>query len=115
SQYLLSELKKRGLVSREIANSEHALQIYRKKVIDARNKLIAHADLESYREEIVYGQQDEGDAPQFFCDLQSFTDLVGMALNVGALDYSHQPGRGDVYDLLQVLRAYRRLSDSKDA
>jgi len=80
------------------------LEEYSALLKDARNRLVAHLDLDTIRSGTTLGATTEGELSTFFDNLQHFTDEFGNAIGVGALDYSVQAGKGDVIDLLKILK-----------
>ena len=77
---------------------------YRALVKDARNRLVSHADLESVIRGLPIGAHAQERVDAFFEDLQEYCDEVGREIGVGPLDFRTQAGKGDVVDLVRVLR-----------
>lgn len=102
-KYLVEGLTQHGLISSEITQIACSLDSYRMLVNDARNKLVTHADRDSYLQGNVLGGSSEEAIEQFLLNLQQFNNLVGEAVGEGPLDYQATSCSGDVYDLLQVL------------
>ncbi len=50
----------------------------------------------------------------FFENLQNYFDVVGNAIGVGPLDFSNSSCRGDVHDLIKVLRKGLEFTDNKE-
>lgn len=70
----------------------------------ARNKRIAHFDRDSAVSGIVLGDHDEKSLSDFLANLQQYCDEVGRVIGVGPLDFSASGCKGDVLDLIRVLR-----------
>jgi HEPN superfamily AbiU2-like protein len=64
--YTLEEL-------RRLSDSIHR---FRKRILSARNWLIAHLDLEAVRLSKPLGAASDAEWKQFWCDLQDFSDLM---------------------------------------
>jgi hypothetical protein len=99
-----SRLQIAGLLTDAIARRSKGLIAYRELVKDARNKLVSHADLESVIRDLPLGAHAQERVDAFFEDMQEYCDEVGRAIGAGPLDFRTQPGRGDVLDLIRVLR-----------
>ncbi len=69
----------------------------------ARDKIIAHSDLEVHINSTALGAQSEEALTQFLEDLQAYFDAVGNAVGVGPSDFRHTPAPGDVIDLVRKL------------
>ena len=70
----------------------------------ARDKIIAHSDLEVHANSTVLGGHDKQVMVEFLDNLQEYFDSVGNAIGVGPLDFRHSPGAGDVIDLIATLK-----------
>ena len=103
-EQITQQLQQLGIITHEIQVLSKNLKDYRKKIKEARNKIIAHADLGNIQAPKLLGTHTEEDAQSFLSNLNNFTDEVGIALGIGPLDYSMQAGSGDVIDLLCLLR-----------
>ena len=93
----------------EIERLDARLREYGELLKPARDKIIAHSDLEVHADATVLGSHEEGQMEQFLEDLQAYFDAVGNAVGVGPSDFRHMPRAGDVIDLV------RKLEKASDA
>ena len=101
---LNAKLLECNLMTKEISDLSDNLLYYRSLIINARNKLHSHLDLETVlNDESIAGHSKEK-KDKFFSDLQDYNDAVGNAIGVGPLDFSASPCQGDVFDLIKVLK-----------
>ena len=70
---------------------------------DSRNRVIAHADKETFLQNLTVGAHAKQDMQDFFENLNAYTDAVGNVLGVGALCYKTCAATGDVTDLISLL------------
>ena len=77
---------------------------YRRLLDPARNRIVAHNDREAYVSQKTLGDHTEAEMMQFFDNLQEYFDEIGNAIGVGPLDFQNSAGRGDVQDLIMILR-----------
>lgn len=103
-QHIDKMLSALGLHSPEIVALSDELHSYRGLTADISNRVAAHTDAETRALDQPVGAHSENALTAFLESMQSYTDLAGNALGVGALDYRTQAGRGDVLDLLRVLK-----------
>lgn len=108
-EHIVASLEELELLNEEIVSISKSIDIFRKKIIPARNKAIAHLDLKAFRDVITHGEHEKSDAYMFHADLNKFTDEVGRVIGVGPLDYSVQSGGGDVFDLLRLLKTHHKI------
>ena len=87
----------------EIERLDARLREYGELLKPARDKIIAHSDLEVHANATVLGDHEEGQLVQFLEDLQAYFDAVGDAVGAEPLDFRHMPGAGDVIDLVRKL------------
>ena len=87
----------------EIERLDASLTAYGELLKPARNKIVAHSDLEVHVNSTALGAHGEEDMVEFFENLQAYFDAVGNAIGVGPLDFRHAPGPGDVIDLVRKL------------
>ena len=86
-------------------------------VVEARNRIIGHSDLETYRQKFVLGSFEEDELELFFRSLSEFCDIVSREITgliVGDI-YTVRPG--DELDLLQKIRrgiAYQKAFEEGD-
>jgi hypothetical protein len=99
-----ASLKKENLMTKEIENLSNGLSRYRELVIDSRNKLISHLDSKTVINNLIIGEHSENEVNDFFKCLQSYSDAVGNSVQVGPLDFQATAGRGDVLDLIKLMR-----------
>ena len=87
----------------EIERLDASLTAYGELLKPARNKVVAHSDLEAHVNSTALGAHGEEVMVEFFENLQAYFDAVGNAIGVGPLDFRHAPGPGDVIDLVRKL------------
>ena len=97
-------MRDRGCLTPEIERLDAALREYGELLKPARDKIIAHSDLEVHVDEIALGAHGKEVMVEFFDNLQAYFDAAGNAVGVGPLDFRHVPGRGDVIDLVRTLK-----------
>ena len=93
----------------EIECLDARLKEYGERLKPARDKIVAHSDLEVHVNSTPLGAHGEEVMVQFLKDLQAYFDAVGNAVGVGPLDFQYIPGPGDVIDLVRKLE---RASDA---
>ncbi len=103
TQRFTNLMRDSGCLTPEIEHLDAALREYGELLKPARNKIIAHADLEVHVDNIALGAHGEEVMVEFFENLQAYFDAVGNAIGVGPLDFRHTPGPGDVIDLVRKL------------
>ncbi|MFN3314668.1 MAG: hypothetical protein ACK46Q_14550 [Hyphomonas sp.] len=101
-------LESESLMTAEIQAASNALSDYGNILRAARNKLIAHADLNSVMNDVRLGAHRPEEMYQFFEDLQLYFDLVGIAVGSGPSDFRTLAGEGDVLDLISALKKVSR-------
>ena len=92
-----------GCLTPEIERLDASLREYGELLKPARDKIIAHSDLEVHVDDIALGAHGEEVMLKFFENLQVYFDAVGNAIGVGPLDFRYTPGAGDVIDLVRKL------------
>jgi len=92
-----------GRLNTEIEDAFSRIMSYRNYVKEARNKIIAHADLGALMADSVLGEQPKSAAKDFLEALNIFCDAVGNACGSGPCDFRNMAGNGDALDLLKVL------------
>ncbi len=108
-EHFVSKLFAEDLLDDEIEMLACKLHGYRRKILAARNKSVAHLDVSIIRRNLTLGEHLPAEATDFFKNLNEFTDAVGKAIGVGPLDYSVQAGPGDVVDLIRLLRDHENM------
>jgi hypothetical protein len=98
-----SRLKAESLWIREIADLSAKIMRCRDIIKDSRNRVIAHADKETFLKSLTVGAHGKQEMQDFFDNLNAYTDAVGNVLGAGALDYRVCPATGDVTDLVSLL------------
>ena len=93
----------------EIEKLSKQLNSYRELTSDISNKVVAHADKATAISRKLVGAHSAIEMKSFMSAIQQYTDLVGIALGVGPLDYRTQAGPGDVVDLIKVLKRAKPL------
>lgn len=101
-----SQLKSAELMSDEISLISCALKKYGRKIVPARNKRLAHIDRSHQISADILGQTTKEELDSFLMNIQQYCDLVGQEIGLGPLDFSYSGCKGDVLDLLKVLRKY---------
>ena len=109
TQRFTALMRQRGCLTSEIERLDASLTAYGELLKPARNKIIAHSDLEVHVDDISLGAHGEEVMVKFFENLQAYFDAVGNAVGVGPLDFRHTSGPGDAIDLV------RKLEGAKDA
>ena len=99
-----AELCNSGLMTTDIDGYAAELLRYREYVKDARNKIISHLDRKTIIAGLPIGEHPEEEVPRFFDNLQRYADAVGDAVGVGPSDFQSVRGKGDVLDLIKVLK-----------
>ncbi len=90
-------------ITPEIERLDASLREYGELLKPARDKIIAHSDLEVHVDNIALGAHGEEVMLEFFENLQAYFDAVGNAIGVGPLDFRYTSGAGDVIDLVRKL------------
>ena len=96
-------MRNEGRLTPEIERLDASLNAYGELLKPARNKIVAHSDLEVHVNSTALGAHGEDVMVEFFENLQAYFDAVGNAIGVGPLDFRHAPGPGDVIDLVRKL------------
>ena len=97
-------MRKSGCLTPEIERLDTRLTAYGELLKPARNKIIAHSDLEVHVDDITLGAHGEEVMLEFFKNLQAYFDAAGNAVGVGPLEFRHTPGPGDVIALVRKLK-----------
>lgn len=103
TQRYTSLMRDWGYLTPEIERLDARLTAYGELLKPARNKIIAHSDLEVHVDDISLGAHGEEVMVEFFENLQAYFDAAGNAVGVGPLDFRHAPGPGDVIDMVRTL------------
>ena len=98
------QLDAAGLLSPSIRVLADALLLYGEKIKPARDKRLAHFDREHQINGLVLGATTEQELDQFLQNLQKYCDEAGIAIGLGPLAFGGGGCKGDVLDLLRVLR-----------
>ena len=104
TQRFTALMRQSGCLTPEIERLDASLTAYGELLKPARNKIIAHSDLEVHLDDIVLGTHDDEVMVEFFQNLQAYFDATGNAVGVGPLDFRNTPGAGDVIDLVRNLK-----------
>jgi len=112
TNYFVEELSKLYGQDTPLSAINGKLNAYRKIVASPRNKIFAHNDRTTFRRNAELGAHSESEMHNFYENLQEFTDIVGIKLGLGPLDYRTQAGEGDAQDLLAVLKKYRHIKET---
>lgn len=97
-------MRKSGCLTPDIEHLDARLTAYGKILKPARDKIIAHSDLEVHVDDTVLGEHGKEDMEEFFENLQAYFDAAGNAVGEGPLDFRHTPGPGDVIALVRKLK-----------
>lgn len=112
TQRITRLLREIGKVNPEIERLDADLRKYGEMLKPARNKIIAHSDLEVYTQSNALGGHEKQLMVEFLENLQRYFDAVGNAISVGPLDFRNTPARGDALDLVRTLK---NANDSRQA
>ena len=99
-----------GKMTAEIENLSVEIHQYRHLILDIPNRVVAHADKSTILAQQIVGEHSAEELEKFMENIQSYTDAVGIALEIGPLNYRAQPGQGDVTTLIRSLKDYLRYS-----
>ncbi|HIP24211.1 MAG TPA: hypothetical protein EYG79_11550 [Rhodobacteraceae bacterium] len=102
--YVLESLETQGLATEDIRNLAIKITSYGDLTKEARNKAVAHSDLEESRKGEILGGHTQEEMDEFLRNVNQFTDRVAGQLGLAPLDYSVQAGHGDVIDLITLLK-----------
>ena len=97
-------MRDRECLTSEIECLDARLREYGELLKPARDKIIAHSDLEVHVNSTALGAHGEEVVVEFLEDLQEYFDAVGNVIDVGPLDFRYTPGTGDVIDLVRKLK-----------
>ena len=97
-------MRDRGCLTPEIERLDTALREYGELLKPARDKIIAHSDLEVHVDDVALGAHGKEVMVEFFDNLQAYFDAAGNAVGIGPLDFRNSPGPGDVIDLVRTLK-----------
>ena len=105
-------LCKTNIMTPEIMDLSCELLCYRKShIVEARNKIIVHADKQTALENRSMGHHTEEEMHQFFINLQKYMDLVSSAIGVDPSYFSVPDPDGDASDLILFLRHCQLMTD----
>ncbi|MDD5546761.1 MAG: hypothetical protein PHO67_06380 [Candidatus Omnitrophica bacterium] len=105
-ELLNTQLSKENLLTDQIKKLSSQILAYGDLIKPARNKRIAHFDRDNAASGITLGDHDEKSLSDFIANLQQYCDEVGRVIGAGPLDFSASGCKGDVLDLIMVLRKY---------
>ena len=101
-QLVNQQLEGEALLTNEICDKVKAILDYGDLIKPARNRILAHRDHRCHFEGIVNGETTKEQLNEFIENMQLYSDLVGIHIGVGPLDFSSSGCRGDVYDLTSI-------------
>ena len=104
TQRVTKLLREIGKVNPEIERLDADLRKYGEILKPARNKIIAHSDLEVYTKSTALGGHEKQLLVEFLENLQRYFDAVGNAIGVEPLDFRNTPAKGDAIDLVRALK-----------
>ena len=105
--YIVDKLVELGLITDAIRNKSDAIIRYSKYTQRARNKLIAHRDLEAILKPLPPEAWPMIDAQKFVSDVNSFCELAAVQLDIEPIDFRATPAKGDAIDLIKFLKSAR--------
>lgn len=105
TQRFTALMRNSGCLTPEIERLDAALRKYGELLKPARNKIIAHSDLEVHIKDISLGAHGEEVMLEFFENMQAYFDTAGNAVGVRPLDFRDILGPGDVVDLVRTLKS----------
>ncbi len=76
TNYIVNELHWPDDIRPQLLNLSSSLNSFRDYVVDARRKIIAHSDLNSFINNNVLGSFPEGEEKLFWDNLQEFVDII---------------------------------------
>ena len=92
AKLILENLEQLGLLTVEIQTAADGLHRYRAILNEARNRVVSHADKETFLNPVLLGEHAPYEVTEFLGHLQKFNDLAGEALGEGPLDFRSSPG-----------------------
>jgi hypothetical protein len=101
------QLKTNELSNKTINDVSEKIFEYGTKIKLARNKRLAHFDREHQVNNITLGETTEQELFEFLDNIQNYCDEVGVAIDIGPLDFSGSGCKGDALDLIKYLRGGR--------
>ena len=103
AEYLVKNIKWPSDEKLRLERLLETLHQFRVQIVEARNKLITHADLVSHERGSALGTFPEGDEQKFFDALQEFADIAHSNI-VGGPYAIDTITPGDASDLVRVLK-----------
>lgn len=100
-------LTKEGLMTPAIVDAAHGMTKFYKALKPARDKLLSHLDKQAVLANQWLAPVTEAEVLEFFEDLYTYVDAVGLAIGVGPLDFRMSPGVADIPPLLEYLKEGR--------
>ena len=97
-------MRDRCSLTPEIERLDAAQREYGNLLKPARDKIIAHRDLEIHVDDVALGVHGREVLAEFFENMQVYFDAAGNAVGVGPLDFRNPPGPGDITDLVRTLK-----------
>jgi AbiU2 len=86
-RYLVQQLKTLGRTSPEIESAADAVQNYRPRILDARNKLVAHRDVKIIRNGAPATSWPIEEVRLFHRNLNTFCDLAAIQLELAPSEF----------------------------
>ena len=103
TQRITMLLRQENSLTAEIDELDATLRDYGEILKPARDKIVAHIDLQVYTELTALGGHEKQVMMEFLDNVQRYFDAVGNLIGVGPLDFRHTPGKGDAIDLFRLL------------
>ena len=106
-----------AMISTELAKHNDVLLAFRKKVIEGRRKVIAHADLKSFMSQVIYGGFTPSEEVAFWTALESFVNTASMHLKGDPFEIgtAAEGGAGALVSSLRDAVDYNDLVESNNA
>ena len=100
-------LRENNCFSTEIETLTHGIIAYRELLTPVRNKIVAHADRDTYIFSHTLGKHSKEEETKFFeDDLPKYFDAVGKAIGVPDRHINNIFYSGDAESLIHILRYY---------
>lgn len=117
TNYIL-ELNWSDETRRVLVEANSRLMEYRRKIVDARRKLIAHLDLRSRLNSVAVGEVTQSEEISFWEHLQTFADAAHREAIGGPIEIAATMQSGGIPSLVHALKdsvEYQRLVEADPA
>lgn len=102
------KLEAANLMNKSIKKTSEQILTYRKLTENISNRISAHNDKKTILARKIVGAHTREALDNFMNNIRTYTDEVSKILNIDALDYRAQPGKGDVIDFITALKKNSR-------